>query len=331
MQAATKQRGVALIVVLLVVAMVSVIATDMGSRLQLQVRKASNIKDNNQAYWYAMGAEQFAQKSLALQLEQDDGVIHLDQPWAKTDIAYPVPGGMIEGELQDLQTCFNLNAIANKDSQGNTPNNKNPAADVFREMLKHLGLKMDELEADTLKGSLTDWLDKDDVLSEYGAEDSDYESLSFPYLPANNLMVNKSELRMVNGVSAKWINELMPHVCVIPQNNQLLVNINTIKAEQAPLLKAMLGANTSISDARNIIANRLPDGFKKIDDFYAVSEVQNANLTEDQKKWFDVTTKYFILHIKTRYNNASFRLSSLFQVDENKKVTVIRREFGGIQ
>jgi len=328
----TKQRGVALIVVLLVVAMVSIIATDMGSRLQLQVRKAANIKDNNQAYWYAMGAEQFARKSLTLQLEQDDGVIHLEQPWANTDISYPVPGGIIEGKLLDLQACFNLNAIANTDNNNSNNQNKaNPAADAFREMLRHLGLEIEDLAADTLTGSLVDWLDKDTVLSEYGAEDSDYESLSFPYLPANNLMVNKSELRMVNGVSAKWINELMPHICVIPQNDQLLVNINTLKPEQAPLLKAMLGANSSISDARNIIANRLPDGFNKIEDFYAVSEVQNANLTEDQKKWFDVTTKYFILHIKTRYNNASFRLSSLFQVDDNNKVTVIRREFGGIQ
>ena len=45
-----QQRGVALIIVLLIVALVSVLATQMGSRLQLQVKRASNIKDNNQAY-----------------------------------------------------------------------------------------------------------------------------------------------------------------------------------------------------------------------------------------------------------------------------------------
>ena len=45
-----KQQGVALIIVLLIVAIVSVLATEMGSRLQLQIKRASNIKENNQAY-----------------------------------------------------------------------------------------------------------------------------------------------------------------------------------------------------------------------------------------------------------------------------------------
>ena len=64
-----KQQGVALIIVLLIVAIVSVLATEMGSRLQLQIKRASNIKENNQAYWYAMGAEQYAQKSIKLLME----------------------------------------------------------------------------------------------------------------------------------------------------------------------------------------------------------------------------------------------------------------------
>jgi general secretion pathway protein K len=62
---AGKQKGVALIIVLMIVALVTVLATEMAGRLQLQVKRASNIKDNNQAYWYAMGAEQFARKSLS--------------------------------------------------------------------------------------------------------------------------------------------------------------------------------------------------------------------------------------------------------------------------
>lgn len=78
-----QQRGVALIIVLLIVALVSVLATQMGSRLQLQVKRASNIKDNNQAYWYAMGAEQYAQKSIKFLLENSDGVINLNQQWSE--------------------------------------------------------------------------------------------------------------------------------------------------------------------------------------------------------------------------------------------------------
>ena len=71
-----KQSGVALLVVLLVVALVSIIATEMGGRLQLQVKRAANIKDSNQAYWYAMGAEEYAQIAINRLAEEADGVIH---------------------------------------------------------------------------------------------------------------------------------------------------------------------------------------------------------------------------------------------------------------
>ena len=46
-----KQRGAALLIVLMVVALVAILATEMGARLQLQVQRASNIKSSNQAYW----------------------------------------------------------------------------------------------------------------------------------------------------------------------------------------------------------------------------------------------------------------------------------------
>jgi general secretion pathway protein K len=92
MQIAHKQRGVALIIVLLIVAIVSVVATEMGSRLQLQVKRASNIKENNQAYWYAMGAEQYARKSINLLMKTDGDKIYLEQPWSQ-EFVYPIEGG----------------------------------------------------------------------------------------------------------------------------------------------------------------------------------------------------------------------------------------------
>ncbi len=103
-----QQQGVALIIVLLIVAIVSVLATEMGSRLQLQIKRASNIKENNQAYWYAMGAEQYARKSIKQLMDKDGDVIHLEQPWNQ-EFVYPIEGGGIQAQLVDMQSCFNLN------------------------------------------------------------------------------------------------------------------------------------------------------------------------------------------------------------------------------
>ena len=59
-----KQTGVALITVMLIVALCAVIASQMTARLQMQMQRSANISFNQQAYWYAMGAEAFTKRVL---------------------------------------------------------------------------------------------------------------------------------------------------------------------------------------------------------------------------------------------------------------------------
>lgn len=319
-----KQSGVALLVVLLVVALVSIIATEMGGRLQLQVKRAANIKDSNQAYWYAMGAEEYAQIAINRLAEEADGVIHNQQTWAQSNLTFPLPGGGIKAELVDMQSCFNLNSLQ-LPTQNNSSEGQQTPADAFHRLLTLDQVQAPSFDADTLKASLVDWLDENnDISNSFGAEDPDYESRTFPYLAANDLMVNKTELRLVNGAKLPWLNKLMPHICVIPGETALKVNVNTLDEEKAPLLAALLGV--SIADANNLISN-IPYDDKE--SFLSQSEVAGQALSDSQKEWFDVTTQYFILHTKTSYNNATFAMSSVFQLDESNNVKVIRREFGG--
>ena len=60
----SKQQGVALITVMLIVALSSIIAAQMTTRLQTQMQRSTNISFNQQAYWYAMGAEAFSKRVL---------------------------------------------------------------------------------------------------------------------------------------------------------------------------------------------------------------------------------------------------------------------------
>lgn len=320
---AFKQKGVALIIVLLVVALVSIIATEMGTRLQLQVKRASNIKDNNQAYWYAMGAEQFAQKSIAELLDTEE-IIHGGQPWAQQALQFPLPGGGLEATLVDMQTCFNLNAL----DQGESDNRKDAEATAFYELLNKSELNIPSFNAETLRDSLIDWIDQDSNLTgNFGAEDPDYESLEFPYLAANGIMVSKSELRLVKGVNMDWFQSIMPMVCAIPDSSDLKINVNTLTDDQAPLLAALTGM--SLDDARTRISGRPSDGYENIETFLTEPEIASQSLSDQQKAWFDITTKYFILHIKSRYNGAAFNMSSLIKIGEGNRISVIRREFGG--
>lgn len=322
-----QQRGVALIVVLLVVALVTISATDMGSRLQLQVKRSMSLKDNNQAYWYAIAAEQFAQKTITQLKKQGNSSIHINEPWAQQNIQFPVEGGMIEATLEDLQACFNLNALkpGAASSTGSTPDNQLHIQESFRRLLDTDSLDIPAFNIDTLKDSLIDWLDDDSMLNgNYGAEDADYESLAHPYLAANTLMASKSELRLVKGVELSWLDKLMPLVCVIPGEAELKLNVNTLTPEKAPVLAAL--ADIAVSDAENVIAS-IPYDTTAI--FFNEAAISAAGLDDNQKALFDVTTRYFILHVKTTYNSATFKMSSVIKVATDDTAHVIRREFGG--
>ena len=323
----SKQRGVALIIVLLIVAIVSVLATEMGSRLQLQVKRAANIKDNNQAYWYAVGAEQYAAKSLVRMLQNSDGVIHLNQPWAEKFV-FPIEGGGIEAELIDMQACFNLNGL--KDTTRNDSFNRSAELTArlaaFERLLTQAELDIPAFTAETVRDSLADWLDEDDNMSQLGAEDSEYEGRQFPYLAANNYMADKSELRLINGVELKWLLPIMASVCVLPATNRFVLNVNTLNEDNSAVLAAMAGI--TLSEADEVIASRPADGFKTQAEFLAVNVIQAKNLSAEQQAWFDVKTEYFMLQSKTHYNNATFSLQTLFKVEDND-VTVVSRQFGG--
>jgi len=322
-----RQNGVALIIVLLIVALVSVLATQMGSRLQLQVKRAANIKDNNQAYWYAMGAEQYAQKSIKVLLENSNGVIHLNQPWSE-QFVYPLAGGGIEAQLSDMHACFNLNALQ-PETTGSSQQQSTQISEqelAFKRLLANIGSDIPTYDIDTLTDSLVDWLDTDDRMNNQGAEDSEYASRQFPYLAANGLMVHESELRMVNGVKMAWFAQLLDMVCVIPGSNEFKINVNTISEENVAVLAATTGLSPSA--AQSLIASRDQEGFKSKGDFLANNAINALNLSKQQQNWFDVTTSHFVLRTRTKYNNATFAMVTVFAVDKNQTVTVLSREFG---
>ncbi|MDO6474247.1 type II secretion system minor pseudopilin GspK [Alteromonas sp. 1_MG-2023] len=330
MKGLQKQRGVALIIVFMIVAIVVVIATDMGSRLQIQIQRAANLKDNNQAYWYAMGAEAFARKSIKTIFDETGDKIVITQPWSQK-FTYPLDNGGIEAQLEDAQSCFNLNALGESDDNSNqsSATQTTEAMEAFGRMLEATGDNIDNYTAETVRDSLADWLDSDTRMRTYGAEDSEYESREHPYLAANSLMTNQSELRLINGVSPVWLNAILPLVCVLPEDTALAINVNTLTEERAAILAGLTGLD--MSQATSLISSRPQDGWADIDSFLGEPVLAALDLSDEQRSWFTVTTGYFILHTKTSYNKATFSLSTLFKAQGGENVSVIRREFGGVK
>lgn len=323
----TRQRGVVLISVLLIVALATIVATQMSTRIMGQLQRASNLELNQQAYWYALGAEAFAKRVILTVVDEDPEFINLSQIWAQGETTYPVDNGQIVGEISDMQACFNLNALrTDEDNSDNT--NKSVQRLGFERLLVNLSLDdIDEFTAEYMADALVDWLDKNSsIVSAGGAEDNDYAGREFPYLAANHYLADVSELRVIEHFTMQAINDLKEYVCVLPNTDLHKLNVNTISEEHAVLLQSFL--DISLEDAQEIISERGEDGFENINDVLALQVLTNAKLTAEEKEQLTVDSDYFKLASRASFNNSYFTLASTFKVENNKRVDVIRRSIG---
>jgi general secretion pathway protein K len=324
-----KTRGVALITVLLIVALAAVLVTQMTGRLQLQMQRTSNITLNQQAYWYAMGAEAFAKTILITAFEDENDVTHLEQIWAQGETSYPVDFGQITGEIFDMQACFNLNALRVDISTIPAGSGKPAIQIAFQELIVSLGVEgVNSFEAEYMTDALVDWLDKDSAIaSAGGAEDNDYSAKEFPYLPANHYLASITELRLIEHFTIPVINQLKKFVCVLPNNDLHKINLNTISSEQAKLLEVLL--DIPLGDAEKALADREGDGFKKTSDFFSHRDiVKHNNITQVLKDQFVVDSEYFRLKSIASFNDSYFALSTLMKVESNNNISVVSRTIG---
>jgi len=328
-----QQKGVALITVMLIVALCAVIASQMTARLQMQMQRSANVAFNQQAYWYAMGAEAFTKRVLVTAFKDDDDVTHLGQIWAQGQTTYPVDFGEISGEITDLQSCLNLNALRAplekpSSSSSGTQSKKVPARLALEALLINLQLDdVSQFEAESMADSLTDWLDENSGISSAGgAEDNDYASREFPYLAANHYLASVNELRIIEHFTPAIIDAIKPYVCVIPQSYAHQININTLSVEQPELLQALL--DSTLDEAQDILSAREEDGFASIEDFYNSEEVIKLRKFDDKKDQFVVDSEYFKLKASASFNDSFFAMNSVMKITDNKYIDVISRTIG---
>ena len=321
------QQGVALVAVLMIIAIVVVIAVNMTGRLQLQLQRQQNIQQQQQAFWYAMGAEQFARVLLARTLAGQE-TVHLGQDWALSGASFPVENGTIAGDVSDLRSCFNLNALQNVVPASGGRVEQTAAQKAFIRLLE---LKATELSipAEYLSARLGDWLDEDSLLSSAGsAEDDDYAALRFAYYSANTLMASVSELRVILDITAADYQLLAPLVCVVPEDNSLLLNVNTLTEDSAVLLAAVI-PELSEQAALDIIAERPEQGFASLDELFALPQLSSITVPDDAKSLLSLKSDSFQLTATAAYLESGFVLTSVLKINDNNQVKVLARRFGG--
>lgn len=315
-----RQRGVVLLLVLLILALMVTIAAEITERNRLSYLRTVTQINQLQAKWYGRVAEVMVRKILRKDKQSSPYKTHLAQNWARTERLFQFEGGEVRGQIIDAQACFNLNAI----NQGNVDLDSEPyPTRVFQQLL--LNLQVKPLQAAHVTSALRDWIDSDNNPVKGGAEDETYMALETPYLPANQPMQDVSELRMVSGVDASLYRKLLPYICVLPTST-LLVNINTLRESQGALLAALFLKDQDIFPATELLQKRPRTGWDSVATFLAqpqLTEFETAAVIPN----LAVSSDYFMTHFYIFMGSRQLSRYSLM-IWKGKEFYSIQRKYG---
>ncbi|MBA5762871.1 type II secretion system minor pseudopilin GspK [Vibrio sp. 404] len=324
----SKQRGVALLVVLLLLAMMTAVAATMSERLFGQFKRSANQINYQQAYWYSIGAEALAIEGIE-QSYKDNDTINLSQPWALEEQNFPLDYGTLTGRLVDRQACFNLNALVEVKA-GSNGQNAPYLVTVLQDLLS--ALDVDDYVTEIVAHSAWEFVDTNTTVNSVtGVEDSTYEAMSPDYMTANSVLADESEFRAINQVSGEVMAQVRPFLCAIP-TSEFRLNINTVMPEQAALISAMFGNQLSVSDAQQLLEDRPFEGWSSVDQFLSESPLAALNdaIKKQVKAYLSVDSAYFELDAQVVVGESRVRIRSLLFSANRETATVISRRFGGI-
>lgn len=304
------QRGVALITVMLVVAVVTVVCAGIIARQQLSIRSSANQLHVRQAWQYALGGETLAKAVLRRDLQQGNPrapVDHLDEAWAQPLAPFALDeGGELGVHIIDPTGRFNLNSLVRQGA----PNDA--AVAQFRRLL--LALQIDTPYAERL----LDWLDADlEPSGGYGAEDNQYLLAEPAYRAANRALADVSELRLLLEMNEVDYQRLLPWVSALPADATL--NVNTASAQ----VLASLAEGLPLSTAEGLVARRAGQGYADVSSFLAQLpglQVQSQRLA--------VGSQYFQVISEVSVGDRRQVLRSTLQRASNGKLYVLARDLG---
>ena len=194
---AKKKSGIAVIVALVAVTVLTLLAGTFAYSMKVETRLAQNSDNDEQLLWLGRAGVERARWILAL--EGNAPFSSKNQIWAggpgigpETNSAlagisldnFPVGEGTVSLKFVELESKININTAD---------------APLLKQVLTAQGANAGDLS--TVSDSILDWIDPDDATRPAGAESDFYQGMNPPYYAKNAPMDDISELLLVKGVS----------------------------------------------------------------------------------------------------------------------------------
>jgi general secretion pathway protein K len=292
-----EEKGMVLLLVLVVVALLTSLLTEFAFSTLVDLRLTETFRDSTRAYYLAKGGVRVGRIILQEDTNTWDARSEL---WGQGVSSYPVGDGVVSVHIEDLEGRLNINHLVDK--SGFNPNT------VFRGRFIKLFAELDLAEPDNLTAALVDWIDSDSKEDApgggiRGAEDDYYLRLEKPYHCKNAPLDSLDELAMIRGFTPEVRRALEPHVTI---HGDKSLNINTASPQTLfawyawddPLL------DTSIAEA--IVTARENEPIRDTTDLKAVIDVNDFAVLNQQS---DIAVK-----------SGTYRIESLGEVNDGTRM-----------
>ena len=301
-------KGIALVITLLVLTLLIVLILEFNSGMRVEARAAANFRDDIKAFYLAKSGVTFAIAVLEDDDKTDQNFDALNENWAQKLPPIPFGDGFVTVEITDENSRINVNKMSTGFGSVNSDN--------MRALMGRF-LKQFELEED-IANAIADWTDQDDFeRMPGGAEDNYYGGLEDSYEAKNKPFDSLQELRLIKGLEGETYNKLHKFLTV---HSDGWLNINTAGKEVIMSLSDNLAAEI----ADEIIAFRAENPFQTKLDFK-----NNISISEDVYneigKFIDVKSNYFSITSSGNVNQSQKTIRAEIMRQNNKTKIVYWR------
>jgi len=298
------ERGVALLLTLLVLALLVALVLEFDSEARREYRDAAAFRDNFKINVLSRAAVQAARAVLQQDLLKDKlAGQFFDAPtdlWAFPIDKYAIGDGLLTAKIDDERGKLNLNDLA----AGGDPNARKAKILRTKRLFELVQVSPDLVDA------IVDWVDPDEVPEPAGAETLYYQGLKPPYRAANAPLQTLRELRLIKGMSQDSFDKLARVVTVYPQEGQSRININTAD----PLVIQSLDPRISQTMAAEIIQGRPYKTIQELDRIGSVADLMRELRPLDL---YDVKSDVFSARMTMTINEVTRQGAVVLQRDSN--------------
>jgi len=288
-----EQRGAALLIALVVVALASVMALAVIERGQSTLARTQALLDTERAYQYARGMELLARDLIDQVRSEGNSPELLNGSWTPV---FQVPGGRVQGRLLDQQARFNLNALTHPDAAV-----RQQARESFERLLDLLALDP------VIALELADWVEGAAVARPGSAGNSVYAGFRPPYRLAGVALAHPSELRWLRSMTPQAYAGLVGYVTTLPRP-ELRVNVNTTSA---PVLASLM-PEMSIVESERVLA----DGpWRELRDFLAHPIVRMQPISDlELQRRLSITSQNYLAQARVSLDGVERDYFELIQL-----------------